>query len=373
MTTISEFFADVPHYFVGGAVRDLLIGVEPKDYDLTTPWTPEQTEAFIHGKGRRVWKVGQKFGTVGVKLDGELVEITTFRTEQYTPEAGRKPEVRWGQSISDDLLRRDFTINAIAARPNGTLVDPFGGIEDIEQKVLRAVGNAKTRFREDPLRILRGVRLAASYGLTVEPATEKRMRSMRWELLRISKERIIDEIGKMMLTEPGSAKRALRMMFEFEIWQPIFPELQLQFGFDQQNPHHPHKLHDHTLTVMESALWASLAQGSGDADRKLHGWTALMHDVAKPFTKSLHKSGTRFNYISHDVLGADIARRWMTDYRFSRADVKFVADAVRDHLKDDHWLRPHDKAGKTVDPEYYLPGGGPHPDLMKGAATKEER
>lgn len=377
MRAISEFFDGVPHYFVGGAVRDLLMGNEPHDYDLTTPMTPEGMEAYIHAKNRRVWKIGQKFGTVGVKIDGELVEITTFRTEQYKQETGRKPEVQWGTDIADDLKRRDFTINAIAARPDGSIIDPFNGEADIRSGILRAVGAAKTRFKEDPLRILRAVRFAARYGFFIEETTAKKMGSMRWELLRLSKERITDEIGKMMLLPSKRAASAIKWMFGFGLWQPLFPELHLQFGFDQQNPHHAHKLHDHSLIVMESALHWAQTQAKDDRDgdhgKILAGWSALLHDVGKPFVKTMHKSGTRYNYIDHDTLGAEIAKRWLTDFRFSKDDVNFISVAVRDHLKDDHWLRPHDKAGKTTDPSYYLPGGGPHPKLMEGAATYLDR
>jgi tRNA nucleotidyltransferase (CCA-adding enzyme) len=136
-------------------------------------------------------------------------------------------------------------------------------------------------------------------------------------------------------------------MFRLGLWQPIFPELHLQYNFDQQNPHHSHKLHDHSVMTMAGVLREF---GSYESWRT-RAWAALLHDVGKPFVKRLHTSGTRYNYIDHNTLGAEIARRWLTDYRFSNADVKFIRDAVRDHLQDDHWLRPHDKAAKGVEHE----------------------
>ena len=364
MLAAADFFDGMRVYFVGGCVRDRLMGQEAKDVDLATPATPEETEAFIRSKGRRAVRIGARFGTIGVKLGGEVVEVTTFRSESYDGHSRKPRFVQWGRDIAEDLTRRDFTINAIAARPDGSIIDPFGGVDDLRNHIVRAVGPPKARFTEDPLRILRAVRFAARFGFAIDPATEKKMNHMRWDLLRLSKERIADEVGKMMRLSFMSAGVAIERMFGLALWQPIFPELHLQYGFDQQNPHHAHKLHHHSIKAMVSVL-----KHYADAEDKIRrAWAALLHDVAKPFVKTLHKSGTRYNYIDHDRLGAEIARRWMTDYRFSNDDVSFVSESVRDHLHDDHWLRPHDKAAKTVDPEFYLEGGGPHPNLMDGAA-----
>lgn len=391
MQQITEFFRDfrrdtaktdgpdIPpplahFYFVGGCVRDMLFGRTPKDYDLTTDATPPEIEAFARERGRKVMLVGKQFGTVKVKIPifdrFEVIDVTTFRGETYNY-VDRAPEVTFGRDISDDLNRRDFTINAIAARPNGTLVDPHNGTLDIASRTLRAVGNAKTRFREDPLRILRGIRMSAKYGLTIEEKTADRMLKMRWELLRLSKERIVEEIDKMFnLREDGAVERALRMLFEFRVWQMVFPALQRQFHFDQQNPHHHWKLHDHSIMVAVSAI-AEVHELHDKDDPPLPacrfecaaraGWAGLLHDVAKPDVKEPHKSGTRFTYIGHEILGAEMVEGWARQYKWSNERREFIVHTVLHHLEDHNWLRPHDRAGKMplTETAYYLPGGAP--------------
>jgi poly(A) polymerase len=359
-------------YFVGGCVRDLLMGRTPKDYDLATDATPPEIEAFARSRGRSVKLVGKQFGTVKVKIPMNggfsVIDVTTFRGETYNY-VDRAPDVRFGESIADDLNRRDFTINAIAARPNGHLIDPHDGVQDIATRTLRAVGNAKTRFREDPLRLLRGIRMAAKYGLTIEATTADRMQKMRWELLRLSKERITEEIDKMLnLRDEEAIARALRMMFEHRAWQMIFPQLQHQYGFDQQNPHHHWKLHDHSIMVAAGAAEAAQAKHDDEGQESCRaecvaraGWAGLLHDVAKPDVKEPHKSGTRYNYIGHEILGAEIVDGWARQNKWSNDRREFVVETVRRHLEEDNWLRPFDRAGKmpVTDTAYYLPGGSP--------------
>jgi len=167
MKVINEFFKGLKFYYVGGCVRDLIMGNEPKDYDLITPALPDEIEEYIKSQGRRVWKQGKRFGTLGVKLNGQIVEITTYRTEDYE-EGNRKPQVQFTKYLTEDLQRRDFTINALVCDQKGKVRDYFNGLEDIKNGIIRAVGIPKKRFKEDPLRILRGIRIASKYGLNKE-------------------------------------------------------------------------------------------------------------------------------------------------------------------------------------------------------------
>ena len=175
LTEVEKIMAPHPVYAVGGCVRDYILGVQPKDYDFCTPATPDEIETLVKKSGRRAYLTGKRFGTIGCKVKiGEiqdLIEITTFRTETYA-EANRKPEVEFVKDITADLSRRDFTINAMAIRLNKGrihIIDPFGGREDLKNKTIKAVGNPKIRFKEDPLRILRAIRFATRYGGFFDP------------------------------------------------------------------------------------------------------------------------------------------------------------------------------------------------------------
>jgi putative nucleotidyltransferase with HDIG domain len=344
MLEIVDFFRDLGSFkFVGGCVRDLLLDVTPKDYDLITPCTPEVVEEYIRSKGRRVFKVGARFGTLGVKLNGEMIEITTYRGEDYVDET-RKPQVRWTEHLDEDLARRDFTINAIALDAySGKLHDPFNGVADLQARIVRAVGNPKVRFKEDPLRILRAVRFATRLNATIEEKTFEKANHCRFELFRVSKERIVQEINAMFrLSNPSDA---MALMWDLDLWQVVAPEMHLQKGYDQRNPHHAFTLEGHTLTAMELA--AEWLDQNPELPRERHLWAVLLHDIGKPFTAA-EKPGVpgHFRYIDHDRVGAEIVDRFMRFYKFSNDDREFVVGAVKDHLKDDHWMRSFDNGAK---------------------------
>lgn len=343
MQEIAEFFEDLGSvYFVGGCIRDILLGVEPHDYDLITPYKPETVEVYMKSKGKRVLKVGKRFGTLSCKVgkDNDLVEVTTFRKEIYDFES-RKPIVEFTEHLEQDLERRDFTINAISCNMQGIIKDPKGGREDLEHETLRAVGNPKMRFKEDPLRILRGFRFKGKYSLRVSEKTADKLESCRWELLRLSKERIIDELNKILLLDtPFKTKFILNSMLVNKIFQIILPQLHLQYEFDQNNPHHKYPLHSHTFRVVAAV------KESEHKNSLPHLWSALLHDIGKPFTQTLHKSGERCNYISHEILGAEIADDFCRKYKFSNVDREFIVKSVLDHIQIDSWLKPYDNKGK---------------------------
>ena len=250
-------------YAVGGCVRDACLGRTPHDYDLCTAAMPEETEAVF--ANYRLVLAGKKHGTVGVVTDGGVVEITTFRTEGNYRD-NRHPEwVEFVPEIEKDLARRDFTVNAMAYSPTRGYADPFGGREDLRNHILRAVGQPETRFQEDSLRILRGIRFAVRYGLAIEPATAAAMESQAYLMDNLARERVFDELCKLL---PAiCAEDLLRFA---PILAQVIPELAPMIGFDQRTRHHAYDLFTHTAHVT----------GAVPGELALR-WAALLHDVGK--------------------------------------------------------------------------------------------
>ena len=275
-------------YAVGGCVRDACIGLAPQDFDLCTAALPEQTEAvFAH---RKLVLAGKKHGTVGVVTDFGVVEITTFRTEG-TYNDNRHPDwVDFVTDIEQDLARRDFTVNAMAWSPKRGFADPFGGRADLESRTLRAVGDPEQRFREDSLRILRGVRFAVRYGLALEPETERAMHSQAYLMDNLARERVFEELCKLLPLV--TAQDLLRFG---PILAAVIPELAPLIGFDQRSPHHAYDLFTHVAHVTAAV----------PADLSLR-WAALLHDVGKIPTFTTDETG-RGHFYGHAPEGAAMA------------------------------------------------------------------
>ena len=275
-------------YAVGGCVRDHLLGLTPHDFDLCTAATPEQIQAVF--SDRRLVLAGIKHGTVGVVTDSGVVEITTFRAEGGYTDCRHPGWVRFVPNIEEDLARRDFSINAMAWSPTRGLCDPFGGAADLENKILRAVGDANIRFQEDALRILRGTRFAAKYRLTTDTETEKAMFAQAPLMDELARERVFEELCKLLLC--ADANDLLR-------WAPIItqviPELKPALGFDQHSVHHAFDLYTHIAHVTAATA----------PDLTLR-WAALLHDVGKPGTFSLDEAG-QGHFYGHAKVGAATA------------------------------------------------------------------
>ena len=277
-------------YIVGGCVRDSLLGLQPQDYDMTTSALPEQTEALF--RDHDLVLAGKKHGTVGVVTGGGVVEITTFRTEGGYAD-NRHPEwVKFVPSIVEDLARRDFTVNAMAWSPIRGLADPFGGRADLEAKILRAVGDPEARFREDSLRILRGIRFAAKYRLNVEERTARAMTDLRHLQENLARERVFYELCKLLL----SADRDDLLRFA-PILAAVIPELEPMIGFDQRSPHHAYDLFTHTAAVTAAV----------PAELPLR-WAGLLHDTGKIATFTQDSTG-RGHFYGHAKVSAQIADR----------------------------------------------------------------
>ncbi len=326
---IGRLFARHGHELalVGGPVRDAFLGQRPGDLDLTTDATPDQVLEMTEGWADRTWTVGIAFGTVGLRKGNSLFEITTYRSEQYG-RASRKPDVRYGRSLEEDLGRRDFTVNAMAARlPGYELVDPFGGFDALRDKVLRTPGRPEQSFTDDPLRILRAARFAAKLGFTVAPEVRAAMTEQADRLEIVSAERITSELTKLMLT-PDPAL-GVDVLVQTEVAAQVLPEVSsLRMEADE---HHRHKdVYQHSLTVLRQAVKLEPRYGlEGDLIVRL---AALLHDIGKPKTRSLLPDG-RVAFHLHEVKGAKMTRRRLAALRFPNDVIRDVSRLVELHLR----------------------------------------
>ena len=305
-------------YLVGGSVRDELLGRPSLDYDFTTDALPEETKQLarlVHPD--TIYTVGEKFGTVGLVIGDYKVEVTTFRAERYNPES-RKPEVTFGISLKEDLARRDFTINAIAQDTlTGEIIDPFGGKRDLEARLVRAVGNPDERFEEDPLRLLRAVRLCVELGFSLEHRTAEAIRRRAVSLRRISKERIAEEMNRIVLS-PQPA-RGLRMLADLGLLEEIIPELMTLRG--TLNAVGRHKdVFEPTLLVVQRT----------PAEKALR-WAALLHDIAKP--RTITYEGGEIHFPGHEVIGEPMARSILSRLRFDSETIDEVGRLVGMHMR----------------------------------------
>ncbi len=312
---------------VGGPVRDVFLGQRPGDLDLTTDATPDQVLQLTKRWADNTWTVGIAFGTVGLRKGNSVFEITTYRSEQYG-RTSRRPEVRYGRSLEEDLGRRDFTINAMAARlPGYEFVDPFGGFDALREKVLRTPGAPEQSFSDDPLRILRAARFAAKLRFTVAPEVRAAMTEQAERLEIVSAERITSELTKLMLT-PDPAL-GIDVLVQTGVADEVLPEVsRLRMEADE---HHRHKdVYEHSLTVLRQAVALEPKYGlEGDLTVRL---AALLHDIGKPKTRSLLPDG-RVAFHLHEVKGAQLTKRRLTALRFPNDVVRDVSRLVELHLR----------------------------------------
>jgi poly(A) polymerase len=331
---LGRLFASHGHELalVGGPVRDVFLGRRPGDLDLTTDATPARVLDIINDWADQFWTVGIEFGTVGMRKGSEIFEITTYRSEQYTGRS-RKPDVEYGKSLIEDLSRRDFTVNAMAARlPGYELVDPFGGMADLRSKVLRTPGPPEVSFGDDPLRILRAARFTAQLGFTVAPEARAAMTELapRLQPPKVSAERISAELSKLLLSPlPGGPRRGIALLVDTGVADQVLPEVpKLRL---QPDEHFRHKdVYLHSLTVLDQAIELEDRYGLGpDLVLRL---AALLHDIGKPKTRT-RLPGGKVAFHHHDVKGAKMARARLTALRFPKDVVADVSRLVELHLR----------------------------------------
>ncbi len=331
---LGELFAAAGHELalVGGPVRDAFLGRQSGDIDLTTDAPPDRVQAIVTGWADHVWPIGIDFGTIGLRKGGSKFEITTYRSDSYD-RTSRKPVVVYGQSLADDLARRDFTVNAMAARlPGHELVDPFGGLADLERKVLRTPGAPETSFTDDPLRIMRAARFTAQLGFTVTPEVRVAMTQLAGLLAppKVSAERIEGELTKLLLaTRPGGPAAGIRLIVETGVADEVLPEVpRLRLETDE---HHRHKdVYEHSLIVLSQAIDLE-ATYDLEPDIVLR-LAALLHDIGKPRTRSLLPGG-RVAFHHHEVVGAKMASKRLTQLRYRKDIVADVSRLIELHLR----------------------------------------
>jgi poly(A) polymerase len=313
---------------VGGSVRDALMGGLGPDLDFATSALPEVTERLVRGLASAVWDVGRAFGTIGARVGDRILEITTYRSEAYDPDS-RKPAVDFGHSLTGDLGRRDFTVNAMAlALPAREFVDPYGGLEDLASKVLRTPLTPEQSFGDDPLRMLRAARFAAQLGFDTDPAVVEAMASMAERIEIVSAERVRDELVKLVLS--SQPRRGLRLLVETGLAEHVIPELPaLRLERDE---HHRHKdVYEHSLTVLERAIELESRLSSGRPDLVVR-LAALLHDIGKPRTRRFLPDGS-VTFHHHDMVGAAMARKRLRSLRFRNDQVEAVSRLVELHLR----------------------------------------
>ncbi len=313
---------------VGGPVRDAILGRLGNDLDFTTNAHPKECEKILNKWADSVWDVGAAFGTIAGKKDEITVEITTYRSESYSADS-RKPNVEFGENIEGDLSRRDFTINAMALElttDEPTFIDLFGGVSDLQNKVIKTPGKPEDSFSDDPLRMMRAARFMSQLNFEVDPAVVAAMKSMAKRLEIISSERIRDEFIKTIMGQ--QPKLGITLLVETGLADIFLPEVpQLKLEIDE---HHHHKdVYEHSLTVLEQAIRLEDRLGGANLTLRL---AALLHDIGKPKTRQLIAGGG-VSFHHHEVVGSRMCKERMRKLRFDNHIINDVSQLVFLHLR----------------------------------------
>lgn len=314
---------------VGGPVRDALLGRAINDLDFTTNARPDDILRIVKPISSTQWDIGRAFGTIGARVQGEQVEITTYRADSYDG-VTRKPVVEFGDTIDGDLLRRDFTVNAMALQvPAVRLIDPTSGVEDLVAGVLRTPIDPEVSFGDDPLRMLRAARFSAQLGFAVEDTTLAAVEKLRQTLKIVSPERVQGELVRLMQTD--DPVRGIRVLVETGLIDEFLPEVSaLRLEVDE---HHHHKdVYEHSLTVVRQAIDLEKARNPGAAPDVALRLAALLHDIGKPRTRKL-ESGGGVTFHHHDVVGSRMARKRLQALRFDGDTIDAVAKLIELHLR----------------------------------------
>ena len=323
---LAERFSAAGHrlYLVGGSVRDALLGRLGSDLDFTTDARPRQVQRILTSWADKVWDIGIDFGTVGGFKRGVTVEVTTFRSDTYD-RVSRNPEVIFGDTIEGDLLRRDFTVNAMAVSlPDREFVDPHGGLPAVARGVLDTPATPQQSFADDPLRMLRAARFVSQLGFTVAPRVLEAIGEMAPQITRITAERVQAELTKLVLGE--RPRTGIELMVDTGLADHVLPEVPaMRLEIDE---HHQHKdVYQHSLVVLDQAI--DLEGGEPDLVLRL---AALLHDIGKPATRRFEPGGG-VSFHHHEVVGAKMVRRRLRELHYPKDVIAEVAQLVYLHLR----------------------------------------
>lgn len=319
-------------YEVGGCVRDSLLGVESNDIDYATSAYPNQTINILRSAGLRAIPIGIEFGTIQTIVNNIKVEITTYRCAESYTKGSRKPGVTFGSTIEEDLARRDFTINAIARKHDGSLIDPFNGANDLAHKIIRTPIDPLKSFTDDPLRILRGIRFYTRGLGNIEYTTWNAMVNLKYLLHELSAERVFEEINKLLLIDKPSV--GLKALHKLELLAELFPELQQLANFNEYHgDYHYLSPWEHTLLVVDTTSPKSEVR-----------WAGLFHDVSKPDTWSVDNQGCT-HYYDHNMIGAAKWDAVATRLKVSNAFRSYVGQLIEEHMMS---LKMGDKGARRL-------------------------
>jgi poly(A) polymerase len=325
---VGALFAAAGHqlYLVGGSVRDAVLGRLTTDLDFTTDAGPDKVQEIVRPWADAIWDTGIEYGTIGVGKAGQRLEITTFRADSYD-QVSRNPQVRFGDRLEDDLLRRDFTVNAMAVRITadgpGEFLDPLGGLAAVQQRMLDTPAAPSVSFGDDPLRMLRAARFVSQLEFGVADRVREAMASMAPQLGRITVERVAVELDKMLLGADPVA--GIELMVQTGLGEIVLPEIgNMQMAIDE---HHQHKdVYQHSLTVLRQAIALE------DEPDLVLRWAALVHDIGKPATRR-HESDGGVSFHHHEVVGAKMVRKRLRALKYSKQMVDDVSGLVYLHLR----------------------------------------
>lgn len=308
-------------YLVGGSVRDLLLDRQPKDFDITTSALPRQVQSIF----KHVILTDEEYGKAVVVTDYDNIEITTMRKDGIYKDNRRPETVEFTDNIFLDLARRDFVINSMALDLNNNLIDPFGGVNDLRNKIIKTTGNSNARFLEDGLRPMRCIRFSCVLNFDIEQKTEQAVIRHKDLIKNISSERIQDELCKILISD--NASYGIRKLYETGLLQHIIPELCDCVNFDQHNPNHHKDVYEHTLLVLDSV-----------SNNLIIRLAALLHDIAKPLTFSLDENGCGHFY-KHHLVGADLSREILERLKYDNKTIDTVCILVKYHMDRYDFLR----------------------------------
>lgn len=305
-------------YVVGGSVRDKLLNKNPKDWDLTTNALPNDIKIIFTKIGYKILEIGIKHGTICIYINNKIYEITTYRIDDKYSDNRKPDSVIFTNSLMKDLSRRDFTINTIAYNHKNRFIDYYGGLQDLNNQVIKAVGNANDRMNEDGLRLMRAVRFACQLGFTIESKTVKAIKNNSQLLQYISIERIREELNQILIS--NNPEKGIKMLYDYGLLKYILPELCECYDFDQHNPNHDKDVFKHTLEVLKNTP-NKLPLRLG----------ALLHDIGKPKCFSIDENGIGHFY-KHHLIGADMTEEILKRMKFDNKTIEIVTTLVKYHM-----------------------------------------